>query len=416
MSLYGMMRTGVSGMQGQASKLSTIADNIANANTNGYKRFSTEFSTLVVNAGAGNYNSGGVVTSVRQAVSQQGVLQFSNSASDLAIDGAGFFVVQDASGNSFLTRAGSFVPDADGSLINAAGFYLAGYSYENGEPSVVVNSFDGLEPVAITGGELEAVASTEARFAANLPAEEPIITGTYASANLATSEYTEKTSMVVYNNLGGETILDIYYTKTAANTWEVSVFDQADAAPGTSFPYATGPLSTQTLTFDNVTGQMTGPTSMTVPVPNGLPMNLDMTGMTQLATGFVVSRVDVNGYGPATIERVDFGSDGIVYAQYTNGTTEPLFRIPTATVNSPDQLRSLSGNVFTQSDMSGSIRLGFPDEGGAGAIVSGAVETSNVDIAEELTEMIQSQRNYTANSKVFQTGSDLMDVLLNLKR
>ncbi|TCD16215.1 flagellar hook protein FlgE [Oricola cellulosilytica] len=416
MSLYGMMRTGVSGMQGQASKLSTIADNIANANTNGYKRFSTEFSTLVVNAGAGNYNSGGVVTSVRQAVSQQGVLQFSNSASDLAIDGAGFFVVQDASGNSFLTRAGSFVPDADGSLINAAGFYLAGYSYENGEPSVVVNSFDGLEPVAITGGELEAVASTEARFAANLPAEEPVVTGTLASANTATSEYTEKTSMVVYNNLGGETILDIYYTKTASNTWEVSVFDQADAAPGTSFPYATGPLSTQTLTFDNVTGQMTGPTSMTVPVPNGLPMNLDMTGMTQLATGFVVSRVDVNGYGPATIERVDFGSDGIVYAQYTNGTTEPLFRIPTATVNSPDQLRSLSGNVFTQSDMSGSIRLGFPDEGGAGAIVSGAVETSNVDIAEELTEMIQSQRNYTANSKVFQTGSDLMDVLLNLKR
>ena len=85
-------------------------------------------------------------------------------------------------------------------------------------------------------------------------------------------------------------------------------------------------------------------------------------------------------------------------------------------VNSPDQLRSLTGNVFVESDMSGEVRLGFPDEGSSGSVVSGAVETSNVDIAEELTEMIQSQRNYTANSKVFQTGSDLMDVLLNLKR
>jgi flagellar hook protein FlgE len=416
MSLYGMMRTGVSGMQGQASKLSTIADNIANANSNGYKRFSTEFSTLVVNSGSGNYNSGGIVTTVRQAVSQQGVLQYSNSASDLAIDGAGFFVVQDAAGNSFLTRAGSFVPDAEGQLINAAGYYLTGYSYANGEPSVVVNSFDGLEPVTITGTELTATPSTDAMFNANLPAEADIVTGTLPSANAAASEYTEKTSMVVYNDLGGETILDIYFTKTGANTWEVTVFDQAEAAAGTSFPYSAGPVATDTITFDSVTGVMSGTTAMTIPVPGGQSMNFDLADMTQLSTGFIVADVEVNGNGPSTIERVDFAADGTVYARYTNGSTEPLFRVPVANVNSPDQLRSLTGNVFVQSDMSGEIRLGFPDEGTNGTIVSGAVETSNVDIAEELTEMIQSQRNYTANSKVFQTGSDLMDVLLNLKR
>ena len=416
MSLYGMMRTGVSGMQGQASKLSTIADNIANANSNGYKRFGIEFSTLVVNDGSGNYNSGGVVTNVRQAVSQQGVLQYSNSATDLAIDGTGFFVVQDAAGNSFLTRAGSFVPDAQGQLINAAGYYLTGYSYANGDPSVVVNSFDGLEPVAITGSELTATASTEASFSANLPAEAPIVTGSLPSANLTGSEYTEKTSMVVYNDLGGETILDIYFTKTGANAWDVTVFDQADAAAGTSFPYSAGPVTSQAIAFDPTAGGMSGATSIAIPVPGGQPLNLDLADMTQLATGFTVTDVVVNGNGPATIERVDFATDGTVYAQYTDGTTEPLFRIPVAMVNSPDQLRTLTGNVFVQSDMSGDIRLGFPDVGSAGSVVSGAVETSNVDIAEELTEMIQSQRNYTASSKVFQTGSDLMDVLLNLKR
>ncbi|WP_193178085.1 flagellar hook protein FlgE [Oricola nitratireducens] len=418
MSLYGMMRTGVSGMQGQASKLSTIADNIANANTTGYKRFGIEFSTLVVNGSSSSYNSGGVVTSVRQAVSQQGVPQYTTSASDLAIDGDGFFVVQDADGNSFLTRAGSFVPDADGRLINAAGYYLAGYSYANGEPSVVVNGFDGLEPVVVTSNDLTAAPSTEGVFASNLPASDEIVTGTLPSANALGSEYSQKTSMVVYDNLGSEVILDIYYTKTAANTWEVAVFDQADAAAGTSFPYAAGPLSTETIDFDPVSGDLDGasPSSIVVNVPGGQALTIDMSDMTQLATDFLVSDTDVNGNAPATIDRVDFSADGTVYAQYSDGSTQALFRIPLGAVASPDQMTSMSGNLFQTTDLSGEVRLGFADSGSNGSIVSGALEGSNVDIAEELTEMIQSQRNYTANSKVFQTGSDLMDVLLNLKR
>lgn len=417
MSLYGMMRTGVSGMQGQASKLSTIADNIANANTSGYKRFGIQFSTLVVNGATDNYNSGGVVTSVRQAVTQQGVLQYSNSTSDLAIDGNGFFVVQDGDGNSFLTRAGSFVPDAQGQLVNAAGFYLAGYSYATGDPSVVVNGFEGLEPVTIISGEIDAAPSTEAVFAANLPASADAVTGSLPSSNAAGAEYTQKSSMVVYDNLGGQVILDIYYTKTGANTWEVTVYDQADAAPDTSFPYSSGSLASDTIAFDSVTGDITGATtSVSVAVPNGGTLNIDLSDMTQLSTDFLVSDIIVDGNAPASIDRVEFSSDGIVFAQYTDGSTQALFRVPVANVNSPDELTSLSGNVFQASEDSGEVRLGFAGQGGYGQIISGAVETSNVDIAEELTEMIQSQRNYTANSKVFQTGSDLMDVLLNLKR
>ena len=124
MSLYGMMRTGVSGMNSQANRLSTVADNIANSSTTGYKRASTEFSSLVLPSTAGSYNSGGVTTTVVNAISKQGALQYTTSVTDLAIDGDGFFVVEDPSGTSFLTRAGAFVPDKDGYLVNTAGYRL----------------------------------------------------------------------------------------------------------------------------------------------------------------------------------------------------------------------------------------------------------------------------------------------------
>ncbi len=122
MSLYGMMRTGVSGMNAQANRLSTVADNIANSGTTGYKRSGTEFSSLIIPTTGGSYTSGGVTTTVRHAISQQGDLKYTTSGSDLAINGDGFFVVQNASGTPFLTRAGSFVPDGEGRLVNAAGF------------------------------------------------------------------------------------------------------------------------------------------------------------------------------------------------------------------------------------------------------------------------------------------------------
>ncbi|MEM8717333.1 MAG: flagellar hook-basal body complex protein, partial [Cyanobacteria bacterium P01_G01_bin.4] len=250
MSLYGMMRTGVSGMDAQATKLSTVADNIANANTTGYKKFEALFSTQVVNQSGGSYYSGGVTATARQMVSQQGVLEFTNSSSDLAISGNGFFVVQDPAGVPQLTRAGSFVPNADGELVNAAGFTLMGYSFANGVPASVANGFEGLEPVQISETELLASASTASNLTANLPSASPIVTGTTAGGNLATSEFTSKTSIVAYDSLGDRILLDVYFTKTADETWEVAIYDQADASPNTSFPYSSAALSTTTLTFD----------------------------------------------------------------------------------------------------------------------------------------------------------------------
>lgn len=419
MSLYGMMKTGVSGMQAQSNRLATVADNIANSNTTGYKRAKTEFSSLVIPTETGKYNSGGVKTTVRNAISQQGALQFTTSSNDLAINGDGFFVVQDSGGNPFLVRAGSFVPDGAGRLVNAAGFFLTGYSYTNGTPSAVTNGFNGLEVVSIANFEVSATASTKGLLAANLPAAADIVPAAdLPSANAVTAAPSAKSSFVVYDSLGTELLMDIYFTKTGANTWEVSVFNQADAAPNTSFPYTAGPIVTQPLEFDPTTGKLAAAsaTALEFMVPGGELFELDMSAFSQLATDFTVYSSKVDGSGPSSIETIKITPDGIVTAQYENGSTKALYRIPLAAVQSPDQLTVLPGNVYAQSGDSGDVRIGFPTEGPLGAVVSGALEGSNVDIAEELTDMIESQRNYTANSKVFQTGSDLLDILVNLKR
>jgi len=418
MSLYGMMRTGVSGMAAQANRLATTADNIANSDTTGYKRASTEFSTLVMPSTGGSYNSGGVTTTVINSISAQGVLQYTTSVSDLAVDGNGFFVVQDPSGTPFLTRAGAFVPDGEGRLVNAAGFQLMAYSYENGVPAATVNGFDGLEPVRITDGQMTATPSTDGYYRGNLPAgATPVAAGDLPSTNSATAAYTSKSSLVAYDNLGNRMLMDVYFTNTGPGTWQVSVFDQSTATPGTSFPYTGGALGSANLTFDTTTGQLTGGVdSVSLTIPNGAAFNLDLSELSQLGAGFTVTGGATNGNAPSTIDKVQISKDGTIYAMYGDGSTRALYKIPLADVQSPDRLSVLPGNVYAQGTDSGAIRLGFANEGKLGSIISGALESSNVDIAEELTDMIAAQRSYTANSKVFQTGSDLMDVLVNLKR
>ena len=418
MSLYGMMRTGVSGMNAQANRLSAVADNIANSDTTGYKRSSAEFSSLIMPGTGGAYNSGGVTTTIRSAISTQGVMTYTTSVSDLAVNGDGFFVVQDASGTPYLTRAGSFVPDAQGRLVNAAGYQLMAYDYANGDPAATANGFEGLVPVQISDQEMTATPSTEGIFSGNLPAgATPVAAGSLPSTNSATAQYTSKTSLVAYDNLGNKKLLDVYFTNTGAGTWEVSVFDQSKATPGSSFPYAGGALGTANLTFDTTTGKLTGATTgVSFTVPGGQPLNLDLAKLTQLGAGFTVADAKVNGNAPSSIQKVQIGQDGVIYAQFEDGSTKALYKIPLADVQSPDNLTAMPGNVYVQSTDSGAVHIGFANEGKLGSIVSGALENSNVDIAEELTNMIAAQRSYTANSKVFQTGSDLMDVLVNLKR
>ncbi len=419
MSLYGMMRTGASGMAAQANRLATVADNIANMNTTGYKRASTEFASMILESGEGSYVSGSVRTDVRYAISAEGTLSYTTSSTDLAVDGQGFFLVGGSAGEVYLTRSGSFVKDGSGRLVNAAGFYLMGYPLADGNPTVVANGYSGLEVINIGDLAMQANASTEGRFYVNLPYAADIVPAAdLPSENNAsgTTTYTGKTSLVAYDNVGNEIILDVYSTKTSANEWEVAVYNRADAASGGGFPYASGPLATETLTFDAL-GKVTGATtSLSIPIPNGETLELDMSQSSHLPETYSYQEADINGNAPSDVERIEVGNDGTVYAVFRNSARVATHKIPLATVTSPDNLQPLPGNIYAPSADSGDVRVGFAGEGGLGAIASGALEQSTVDLASELTAMIESQRNYTANSKVFQTGADLMDVLVNLKR
>jgi flagellar hook protein FlgE len=420
MGLYGTMRTSVSGMAAQANRLGAVSDNIANATTTGYKRASMEFSSLVLDSGGTEYVSGGVESHTRYAISEQGARAYTTSFTDLAVKGDGFFIVTSESGQTYLTRAGSFVPDGTGDLVNAAGYKLMGYSLSDGDPSIVANGTAGLEVVNLSTIAMVANASTEGAFNVNLPLNTAAVApGVLPSDNVALSEYTAMTSITSYDNVGNELTLDIYSTNLGGNSWEITVFNQADAAPGGGFPYAAAALATETLMFDSINGQLAGasPTSLTVPIPNGANLQLDMSGSSELAGDYtLLDATVVNGNGPSEVERFEIAEDGTMYAVFESGTRVATYKIPLADVSSPDNMQPLSGNVFVPTSNSGELQIGFPGESGYGAMISGALEQSTVDLASELTTMIEAERNYTANSKVFQTGSELMEVLVNLKR
>lgn len=405
-------------MNAQATRLATVADNVANVNTTGYKAASCEFSSLLLSDSEIGYECGSVLTNIRHHVSAQGGLTSTSSFTDLAISGNGFFLVADPDGTPFLTRAGSFIPDGEGELVNAAGFTLLGYTVDPEEMGVIVNGFGNLTPINISNMALTATPSTQGVLRVNLPsAAVEVPAGDLPSLNLAGSQFTAKSSLVVYDNLGAEVRLDIFYSKTADSTWEMAIFDGRTADSGGSFPYSAAALATETLNFGTDGRFAAGQAEqVTFQVPGGEEIVIDLSGSTQLATGYSVLSASSNGSPAGRPDRLEFARDGYVYAQYRSGTRVPVYRVPLANVTSPDRLTPLPGNVYSASNDSGAISISFSGSDGLGNVISSALEQSTVDLAGELTTMIDSQRSYTANSKVFQTGAELMEVLVNLKR
>jgi flagellar hook protein FlgE len=408
MGLYGVMTTSVSGMSVQSDRMGTVADNIANINTTGYKAASTEFATLIAEGSVAEYVPGSVSTIARRMISQQGDFTYTKSPTDLAVSGNGFFMVQSDAGTPYLTRSGNFVPDQNGDLVNAAGFKLLGYNLLDGSSSSVVNSAAGLQVVSTSSLGMKATPSTSGTFGVNLPAD------------AAAGDPANKTSITAYDNLGHQVTLDVYSQKTGDNEWTVTVKNAADGSVISTSGTPPTPGAT-TLNFDPTTGALaSGGPAISVNIPNGAPFSLDVSHMTQLAADYSpqtgANAPGANGSPPAAVDRLEIGNDGTVTAVYADGSRVDAFRIPLATVASPDNLTAISGNVYATNKDSGDLQLGTANDAGRGKVISGALESSTVDLASELTTMVQAQRNYTANSKVFQTGTELLDVLVNLVR
>ncbi|MBO0661243.1 flagellar hook protein FlgE [Jiella sp. MQZ9-1] len=381
-------------MNAQANRLSVISDNISNSGTNGYKRSEAEFSSLVLSSpGAGDYNSGTVKTQVRQTVSEQGSIASTSSSTDAAISGDGFFVVQDQSGREFYTRAGSFVrrteTGANGSttyLVNSAGYRLTGTDAKTGVTG----------PVELPVGEIVAPTPTTG---AKLDLQFPV------TANVGDQK---TTSIQVYDAVGTAKTLTMTMTKTAANQWSLDLSD------GTT-------TTSSTVTFDGTNGLPTttgNPGTMNITLGTGNTVAVDFGSLTEYNSDFS-AKVSKDG-NPAgyfqSFSIADTGDSTGIIGVMADGSTVQLYKLNLARFNSPDQLQAGPGNVYSATLQSGNVEYGVPGSNGFGSVVSNAVENSNVDLASELTNMIESQRSYSANSKVFQTGSEILDVLINLKR
>jgi flagellar hook-basal body protein len=340
------------------------------------------------------------------AIPDDVTISYSTAGGDLAV------TVANATGVPITTSVNSFVSREYDNKIRTTFAGFGDYHWDD-EDTV---SYD-LEIDGITHRLTGVYANEEWTFTPDDPATFP------AGVDLSYDTSGSDLIINVVNNTGTAItagLNDFTSTTTALDDkWEMTVYHQPNAS-AYSFPYSDRPLKTVSLEFDRATGSLSAGSPLSLELDlgdqNGGVVQVDLSGMRQLATDYTPLAAEMNGSRPSPIDRVVIDNDGIVSVQYANGAMTELYRLDLAYVQSPDRLTVLPGNVFQEGLSSGQVNFGKPNEISLGAIKSGALEASNVDIAEELTLMIEAQRNYTANSKVFQTGGDLMDVLVNLKR
>lgn len=438
MSLYGALMTGVSGLSANSKALSISSSNIANVNTVGYKTGQAAFSTLLAAAaGSSDISSTGVVANQRQNISVQGLLSSTSSPTDLAISGNGFFVVaQNPTSAQTLnyTRAGDFVPDADGNLRNSAGYYLMGWPLDsNGNIPSDRNDLSAINVNNLAG---KAEATTQITIQANLQASTtPVAAYTPGDMTAGTVTPQFQRTINVYDSQGGTQPVQLSFVKTGANTWAYEATYQGDTTKiggAANNPMATGTMvfnADGTLaTADNTAVTPTGSISLTIPwVPgvaglNPQPLTINMgtvdssDGITQFegTSALLSSSVDGALFGSLTGVHID--TDGYVTALFSNGLSQKVFKLPIATFANPDGLTAVSGNAYSVSSESGAPIMSEANTAAAGSIQSAALEGSTVDLATEFTNLITTQRAYSASARIITTASEMLDQLLQMNR
>jgi flagellar hook protein FlgE len=361
-------------------------------------------------------------------VSKLGLVQAGSAATDMAISGDGFFVVsKDVAGTiKSLTRAGSFRPDEQGNLKNVAGQYLMGWPVgpDGTVGNVDYESLNGLQRVNTSAAGMSAVATTDITFTGNVPSSQ---TGAAAPTDPFRS------SVEYYDALGNSQRLYIEWQPTTTeNNWTLRVTDSNGAEYGTvdvEFA-ATGtgagaPASYTNIVstsgnfgFDPATGAMTIDAAASggtqpISIKFGAPGAYD--GVTQYSSDYAPKTLK-NGSSAGTLQSYEITEDGKLIGVFSNNARRALWQIPIATVTNPDGLSRGDGNTFNVSASSGDARLNDAGKGSAGSIAGGALEGSNVDIAEELTDMIVTQRAYSTNAKIIQTADEMLEEATRLKR
>lgn len=434
MTISSSLNAGVSGLNANANKLSTISDNIANSNTYGYKRAQSDFYAVVIHGDSHtSYSAGGVRSTNMRLIDERGPLIATSNPTDLAIDGRGFLAVTtigavnggDGSYPISLVTTGSFRPDADGVLRTETGQVLMGWpaAADGTLGDFPRDSMTGLEPVVINSNQYVGNPTSEMRLAVNLPATSTVA-GSDGAAFPLTVEY--------FGNLGTSESLNYSFTPIvpttgSSNQWTMSI---TDSASGNAV------VGEYTITFDD--SQETGGTLASVTAVSGGAydpltgkialqvgggvVNIEIGkvgasgGMTQLSDSFAPAAISKNGSPVASLVSVEVDPSGNLHAIYDQGFTKLIYQLPVVDVPNPNGLIALNNQTYQVSPDSGPFYLWDAGDGPTGSVVGYSREESATDVAAELTNLITTQRAYSSNAKVIQTVDEMLQETTNIKR
>jgi flagellar hook protein FlgE len=452
MSLSSSLSAGVSGLMTNATRLATISDNIANSSTIGYRRADVEFSSLVNAQTTSSFPAGGVRGFVHRDIASAGSLTSTGNATDLAVGGNGMLPVTETDRvdlpreqQPFLfTPTGSFEPNEDGYLTTRTGLTLLGLPFDrNGQlpENPVRDGPDSLEPVQVTPFINAAQQTSEIALGVNLPAGE-----TEAGANFPNNTF--ESPIQYFDSVGRAETLTVVYVPTdpgagnpPSNAWTIQIFDSG--TPGNADPAADPPLSEIVVTFDDENGGQIADPAVT-PVaganagdydPNTGLLQIDARngevpievfvgsgdpnvqgGLSQLDAEFAPTNVTKNGAPAGTLSGLEVDEKGVLSGVYDTGQRVPLFQIPIADFPNMNGLTALDNQAFAGSPDSGQVFLHDAATGPVGSLESFALQESSVDVAEELTNLIQTQRAYSSNASVIRTVDEMLQETTNLKR
>jgi flagellar hook protein FlgE len=431
MSLYGALNIGVAGLAANSAALSATSSNIANVNTVGYKNQTANFETFLSTQGVIGSSSAGVAATLGQDVTTQGLPTSTSSPTDLSISGNGFFVVAanpSSTAQQEYTRAGSFTPDSDGNLQNAAGLYLLGYKLD-ASGNVPTDTSD-LSLINVSSLSGKAAATTAVSMQANLQSSSTTVS-TYTAGQMASGAVTPdfQRTINVYDSQGGTQPITMSFVKTGANTWSY----EASYAGNSANLSSANPIHSGTVTFNsdgtlkNVDGAATPTGTFNLSIPWATTTGLaaqtvkvslgtvgSTSGLTQFDTASSLNGTTVDGSAFGSVTGVTIAKDGTVTAQFSNGLSQDVYKVPVATFTNPDGLAQVNGNAYVASKSSGAANVNLANSGSAGGITSQSLEGSTVDLATEFTNLITTQRAYSASARIVTTADQMLQELEQL--
>ena len=456
MGLMSGMQAGVSGLNASSTQISIISDNIANVNTPGFKTSRAEFQDVLSGnlggvGGAGQVGAGTRVDGVNQSFTQ-GALDSTGVTTDLAVDGDGFFLVQDTTGR-YYTRAGMFRLDNQQVLVNEQGQNVLGFGVTNG----VVNGSLGTIDLSAVSNLPSPTAGVDVNV--NLDPSAQVITTAFDHLNPATTSNFQ-TGVRVFDSLGNAHTVQVYFQRTGANAWNWYAGTQRGDVDMTGLGGVQGPSgSVQTQFVVAQSGSLTFDTDGTLLTESNTPLAISIDGdgdgaldagtaataqtwpwsggaagaaiafnfgtpvasggngadmTTQFGGGSFMRMVDQDGYTSGALQTISIDDDGSVMGAFSNGQTALLAQIALARFASPDGLDRTGRNNYLETIESGQAVVGYPDQGAFGKVRSGFLENSNTDLADQFVKLIISQRAFQANTRTISTTNELLAQLVQL--